>query len=65
MNSQRLLSSQILILITMALSFGAPARAREGHFERTCQVSGAVELDVQTGSGTIDVRTVSGDIRVG
>jgi DUF4097 and DUF4098 domain-containing protein YvlB len=34
-----------------------PAHAAEGHFARTLQVSGAVDLEVQTGSGTIDVRT--------
>jgi DUF4097 and DUF4098 domain-containing protein YvlB len=41
----------------MSLCLAAPARAVEGHFARTLQVSGAVELEVQTGSGTIDVRT--------
>jgi DUF4097 and DUF4098 domain-containing protein YvlB len=41
----------------MSLCFAAPARAVEGHFVRTLQVSGAVDLEVQTGSGTIDVRT--------
>jgi DUF4097 and DUF4098 domain-containing protein YvlB len=41
----------------MCLYLAAPARAVEGHFARTLQVSGAVELEVQTGSGTIDVRT--------
>jgi DUF4097 and DUF4098 domain-containing protein YvlB len=41
----------------MCLCLAAPARAVEGHFARTLQVSGAVELEVQTGSGTIDVRT--------
>jgi DUF4097 and DUF4098 domain-containing protein YvlB len=41
----------------MSLCLAAPARAVEGHFARTLQVSGAVDLEVQTGSGTIDVRT--------
>jgi DUF4097 and DUF4098 domain-containing protein YvlB len=41
----------------MSLCLATPARAVEGHFARTLQVSGAVDLEVQTGSGTIDVRT--------
>jgi len=70
MKSYRLFTLGILTLAAMALCLSAPARAAEGHFERTLQVSGPVELDVQTGSGTIDVRTgdnstvrVSGTIR--
>ncbi len=46
------------------------ARAADGHFERTLQVNGPVELTVQTGSGTIGVHVgdsssvhVSGTIR--
>ena len=35
----------------------AAARAAEGHFARTLQVSGPVDLEVQTGAGTVDVRT--------
>jgi hypothetical protein len=44
--------------------------AEEGHFERTLKVTGPVELDVRTGSGSIEVRAgeastvrVSGTIR--
>jgi hypothetical protein len=47
----------VLTLALMFLCLAAPARAAEGHFARTLQVSGGVELEVQTGSGTIDVRT--------
>ena len=57
MKSHRLLPLGILTLAAMVLCLGAPARAADGHFERTLQVSGPVELDVQTGSGTIDVHT--------
>src|SRR5271157_820800 len=47
----------IVTLTAMSLCLAAPARAVEGRFARTVQVSGAVDLEVQTGSGTIDVRT--------
>jgi len=57
MKSNRLVLSGILVLSAMCLCLATPARAVEGHFARTLQVSGAVELDVQTGSGTIDVHT--------
>jgi DUF4097 and DUF4098 domain-containing protein YvlB len=70
MKSHRILSLGILASVVVSLCLAAPLRAVEGHFERTLQVSGAVELDVRTGSGTIDVRTgdsstvrVSGTIR--
>jgi DUF4097 and DUF4098 domain-containing protein YvlB len=70
MKSNRLFTLGILMLAAVVLCVSAPARAADGHFERTLQVSGPVELDVQTGSGTINVRTgdsstvhVSGTIR--
>jgi DUF4097 and DUF4098 domain-containing protein YvlB len=70
MKSYRKFTLGILTLAAMALCLSVPARAAEGHFDRTLQVSGPVELDVQTGSGTIDVRTggnstvrISGTIR--
>jgi hypothetical protein len=54
----------------MSLCLALPARAAEGHFTRTLQVSGPVDLEVQTGSGSIEVRTgdnstvrISGTIR--
>jgi len=52
-----LLPLSILILTIMSLCLAAPIRAAEGHFARTLQVSGPVDLEVQTGSGTIDIRT--------
>jgi len=57
MKSNRLLLLSILALTALCLCLAAPAGAAEGRFARTLQVSGAVELEVQTGSGTIDVRT--------
>ncbi len=70
MKSYRLFTHGVLTLAAMALCLSMPARAAEGHFDRTLQVSGPVELNVQTGSGTINVRAgdnstvrVSGTIR--
>ncbi len=72
MKSKCLLILSILSLAVMPLCLAVPARAAEGHFARTLQVSGAVDLEVQTGSGTINVRTgdsstvrVTGTIRAG
>jgi DUF4097 and DUF4098 domain-containing protein YvlB len=39
------------------IAAGSNVFAAEGHFERTLQVTGPVELNVGTGSGTIHVRT--------
>jgi hypothetical protein len=57
MKSDRLRTLSILTFAVMSLCLTVSARAAEGHFTRTLQVSGAVDLEVQTGSGTIDVRT--------
>jgi len=48
-----------LILAAALLATGAAfsASAAEGRFERTLQVTGPVDLEVRTGSGSIDVRT--------
>ncbi|HKW96999.1 MAG TPA: DUF4097 family beta strand repeat-containing protein [Bryobacteraceae bacterium] len=51
-----------LILATAALVLGSlalPAADSEGSFDRTLQVNGPVDLDVQTGSGHLTVRTGS------
>jgi len=56
MKHNPLLPLSILILTIMSLCLPASIRAAEGHFARTLQVSGPVDLEVQTGSGTIDVR---------
>jgi len=52
----------VLLLAGMTIS----AYAAEGSFDRTLKVAGAVELDVTTGSGNIDVRPGdSSTVRVG
>jgi DUF4097 and DUF4098 domain-containing protein YvlB len=50
----------LIILVALAASLAAfPTFAldSQGHFDRTLTVTGAVDLDVQTGSGDITVRT--------
>jgi len=47
----------IAVGITALAACALPAFAAEGTFERTLQVSGAVNLQVETGSGSINVRT--------
>ena len=49
-----ILAAALLVAGTVAAH---SARAAEGHFDRTLQVTGPVDLDLQTGSGSIDVRT--------
>jgi hypothetical protein len=46
----------VLALVLAAAIAAVPARAQQGHFDRTLTVSGPVDLDVQTGSGEIVVR---------
>jgi DUF4097 and DUF4098 domain-containing protein YvlB len=43
------------------LLLAAPAFAAEGHFERTLQVSGNPNVQIETGSGSIEVRAGSGN----
>jgi hypothetical protein len=53
-------ASSVACLVVAALLCGQPTRvaaAVEGSFQRTLQVSGAVNLDVTTGSGSIQVHT--------
>src|SRR5258708_34977669 len=55
----------IALVVLLASSFAA-ASTPQGHFEKTFQVSGAVDLEVQTRSGDIIVRNGpagSGSIR--
>ena len=56
MKSHRLHRLGIITLAALAMAFITPLRAEEGHFGRTLQVSGPIEMDVRTGSGTINVR---------
>ena len=45
------------LLVAGALSSDPAFAAREGSFEKTLKVSGPVNLDVETGSGDIEIRT--------
>ncbi len=70
MNSYLHRRSVKAITLSVTLLMASSLRAAEGHFERTLKVTGPVELDVGTGSGSITVRTgdassvrVSGTIR--
>jgi DUF4097 and DUF4098 domain-containing protein YvlB len=61
MSSQRIRFTVIAAfsMATLLCSLPALAAGAEGSFERTLQVSGAVNLQIETGSGNIDIR--SGD----
>lgn len=53
---------QRLVAIAILLALGSlPAFSAEGSFDRTLNVTGPVRLDVSTGSGSIQVRTGSGN----
>jgi Putative adhesin len=47
----------VLVALSVALTAFPAFAASEGHFDRTLTVTGAVDLDVQTGSGEITLRT--------
>ncbi|HXN17953.1 MAG TPA: DUF4097 family beta strand repeat-containing protein [Candidatus Binatus sp.] len=52
--------SGLLVLLALAVAMAASpvvAGSSEGHFDRTLNVTGTVDLDVQTGSGDITLRT--------
>jgi Toastrack DUF4097 len=54
------LAATCLVVVAVALlpwTACSTAVAAEGHFQRTLQVTGPVELSIQTGSGAITVRT--------
>jgi len=53
----RLVAISVAVCLGVAANLSARAFAAEGSFERTLKVTGAVELDVTTGSGNIEVRT--------
>src|SRR5579884_1191577 len=58
----RISSSFVLLLVLISLPVACPAVAAvEGSFQRTLKVSGPVDLDINTGSGSITVRTGSSD----
>jgi DUF4097 and DUF4098 domain-containing protein YvlB len=52
--------SGLLVIMALAVAIAASpvlAGSSEGHFDRTLNVTGTVDLDVQTGSGDITLRT--------
>jgi Putative adhesin len=52
--------SGLLVMVALAVAMAASAviaGSSEGHFDRTLNVTGTVDLDVQTGSGDITLRT--------
>ena len=56
---------QLRLLIGAIVLLGQAALAAEGSFDRTLHVGGPVNLDVTTGSGSIQVRTgTSGEVQV-
>ena len=62
MKSKGIRSSILTAVITAGLAWLQPvpaAAASEGSFQRTLQVTGAVNLDLTTGSGSVNVRTGS------
>ena len=50
-----------LTVLATTCSIAAYARAAEGSFDRTLNVSGTVYLDISTGSGSIDIRRGTGN----
>jgi len=55
----------LTIGIAVLLTCSLPAFAAEGRFDRTLQVTGSVNLQIETGSGSINVRTGnSNEVRV-
>jgi DUF4097 and DUF4098 domain-containing protein YvlB len=65
------LLAAVVILVLVALQPLPAAASAEGTFQKTLQVSGAVNIDLNTGSGSVQVRTgssnevqVTGHIRV-
>ena len=55
--SRSRLGSAILSVALLFCASSLPARAAEGSFDRTLKVTGAVDLDVTTGSGSVTVRS--------
>lgn len=51
----------LVAVLSAAAAASADERTAEGSFERTLKVTGAVDLEVKTGSGNIQVRTGPGD----
>lgn len=54
---RRKVSNCLMALTATCMALSTAAFAAEGHFVRTLQVTGTVDLDIHTGSGDISVRT--------
>jgi DUF4097 and DUF4098 domain-containing protein YvlB len=57
----RQISFAVCCVVLMSWSVATAAAAAEGSFQRTLKVSGPVDLDIETGSGNIEIRTGSSD----
>jgi DUF4097 and DUF4098 domain-containing protein YvlB len=57
----KIAGTALLVVVCMLIATTASADAR-GSFDRTLQVSGPVDLDIRSGSGSITVRTGSSDV---
>lgn len=61
MNTARKLAGRMALSVVLLSLCSLPGWAAEGSFERTLKVTGPVRLDVSTGSGSVEVRTGSGN----
>jgi len=57
----RQISFVVCCVILMSWSVATASAAAEGSFQRTLKVSGPVDLDIETGSGNIEIHTGSSD----
>lgn len=72
-SSRRGLGTAVLaVIVSLAAALPAAAQGREGAFERTLSVTGPVDLDIRSGSGSIrivpgagDTVRISGRVRAG
>lgn len=58
-NARNIAKAATLLLLGLIWLQAKPAAANEGSFQRTLQVTGPVNLEVSTGSGSIEIRTGS------
>ena len=61
LSSLSMLAAVFLSVLAVTMAVTPAAAAVEGHFERTLKVTGPVDLNVETGSGSISMRTGSSD----
>jgi len=53
----------VCCVVLMSWSVATAAAAAEGSFQRTLKVGGAVDLDIETGSGNIHLKGLAGGLR--